>query len=172
MLGQLSAGPRCWWQSACLLKIPAAFGWCGGDENLKDVCYFVHLLCLSFAFTGVVGSVFARCWTRDFAEDVWSISGGCVADVWWWAVVLVNKKPAWRSWTGWLIEVLRFNTNDMLSANTIYVHAVNNPCIVEKEIRSWVNSVSVQSWEWLKEQLTNSSFCVSAWGNLRGVLSL
>ncbi len=48
----------------------------------------------------------------------------------------------------------------------------NNPCIVEREIRSWVNSVSVQSWEWLKEQLTNSSFCVTAWGNLRGVLSL
>jgi len=48
----------------------------------------------------------------------------------------------------------------------------NNPCIVEREIRSWVNSVSVQSWEWLKEELTNSSFCVSAWGNLRGALSL
>ncbi len=114
------------------LKIPAAFGWCSGDEKMKDVCYFVHLLCSSFAFTGVVGAVFARCWTRDFAEDVWSISGGCVADVWWWAIVLVNKKPAWRSWTRRPIEVLRFNTNDMLSANTVYIHAVNQPMYCRK----------------------------------------
>jgi hypothetical protein len=99
---------------------------------MKDVCYFVHLLCSSFAFTGVVGAVFARCWTRDFAEDVWSISGGCVADVWWWAIVLVNKKPAWRSWTRRPIEVLRFNTNDMLSANTVYIHAVNQPMYCRK----------------------------------------
>jgi hypothetical protein len=114
------------------LRIPAAFGWYSGDEKMKDVCYFVHLLCLSFAFTGLVGAVFARCWTRDFAEDVWSISGGCVADVWWWAVVPVNKKPAWRSWTGRLIEVLRFNTNGMLSVNTIYVHAVKQPMYCRK----------------------------------------
>jgi len=46
--------------------------------------------------------------------------------------VLVNKKPAWRSWTGRLIEVLRFNTNDMLSANTIYVHAVKQPMYCRK----------------------------------------
>jgi len=43
------------------LEIPAAIGWYGGDKKMKFVCYFVYLLCLSFAFTGVVGAVFARC---------------------------------------------------------------------------------------------------------------
>ncbi|CAM6019582.1 unnamed protein product [Sphagnum balticum] len=42
------------------LKIPAAFGCCSGDEKMKDVCYFVLLLCLSFVFMGVVGDVFCK----------------------------------------------------------------------------------------------------------------
>ncbi len=46
--------------------------------------------------------------------------------------MLVNKKPGWRSSTGRLIEVLRFNTNDMLSVSTIYFHAVKQPMYCRK----------------------------------------
>ncbi len=37
-----------------------------GDEKIKDVCYFVHLLCLSFAFTGVVGALFCKVLNTGF----------------------------------------------------------------------------------------------------------
>jgi len=42
------------------LRSPATFDWCSGDEKMKDVCYFVHLLCVSFALTGVLGAVFLQ----------------------------------------------------------------------------------------------------------------
>ncbi len=49
------------------LKIPAAFGRCSGDEKMKDVCCFVHLLWLSSAFTGVVGDVFCKVLNTAFS---------------------------------------------------------------------------------------------------------
>jgi hypothetical protein len=129
-LGQLSAGRRIGSEAHVFHKT-SAFGVMERYENMKDVCCSVHLLFV-LAFTGVLGAVFARCWERDLGEDSWSLSGGCVANVWWWAVVLVNKNLAWRSWTGRLIEVLTFNIYDMLSVNAIYVHVVKQPMYCRK----------------------------------------
>jgi hypothetical protein len=48
------------------LRIPATFDWCSGDEKMKDVCYFVDLLYVSFALTGEAGAVFCNLLNTGF----------------------------------------------------------------------------------------------------------
>jgi hypothetical protein len=118
LLGQLLAGRGMVGMPFIRRQLASAL-WNGvlrEDEGCVLLCAFAMFV---LALTIVLGAVFARCWARDFGEGALSLSCGCVADVWWWAVVLVNKNPAWRSWTGRLIEVLTFNIFDMLSLNAI-----------------------------------------------------
>jgi hypothetical protein len=136
-VGQLFAGRGIGGKAHVFRKTSAAFGVMERCVMRRwMMCVVVCICYVCRCVYGCVGCCFCK------VLSLW-LRWGCVklirrllADVWWWAVVLVNKNPAWRSWTGRLIEVLTFNIYDMLSVNAIYVHAVKQPMYCRKEYKN------------------------------------
>ncbi len=134
--------------------------WCSSSSSSSSVrvpdlfvclciCYVCPLL-LRVWWVMFLKGAFARCWTRDLAEDVWSISSSCVADVWWWAVVLVNKsrlggleRGGWlRYWGSTPMRIITESHCSKIGTGTSGVSIV----VASSWNLSWVENIFLSKW--------------------------